>query len=97
MVKKTHNQIQDDLEYIPLTDDETWSSYDLGCSAALLTAGFELLTLDRTNPHKVKFVFRREANIEKVADSFWANNLEQKSRSYWDNIKTLKNRLYSED
>jgi hypothetical protein len=98
MAKQLRNsEIEEDLEYIPLDDDEVWTSYDLGCSAALLTAGFELLTLDRTNQHKVKFVFKREANIEKVADSFWSNNLEQKTRSYWDNIKTLKNRLYSGD
>lgn len=69
---------------------------DLGCAAALQTAGFELLALDRENPHKVKFVFRREADIEKVADDFWSDRLEQKSRSFWDNIKNLKNRLYSE-
>lgn len=72
-----------------------YSNFDLGCSAALLTAGFELLHLDRTNPHKVRFVFQRELGIEKTADDFWSDHLEQKSRSFWDNIKTLKNRLYS--
>ncbi len=69
---------------------------DLGCAAALATAGFELLALDRQNLHKIKFVFRRSAGIEKVADNFWSDRLEQKSRSFWDNIKNLKNRIYSE-
>jgi len=68
---------------------------DLGCAAALLTADFELLSLDRENPRRVKFVFRREAEIEKVADDFWNGCLKQKSRQFWDNIKNLKNRLYS--
>lgn len=75
--------------------DEILATFDLGCAVALITANFELLTLDRENPRKVKFIFRREVGIEKVADDFWSNRLEQKSRSYWDNIKTLKNRLYS--
>ncbi len=76
-------------------DNDCFATYDLGCAAALTTADFELLTLDRTNPRKVQFVFRRDADIEKVADAFWADRLEQKSRSYWDNVKNLKNRLYS--
>lgn len=82
---------------VPLEGDEVFTSYDLGVSAALVTAGFSLLTLDRANPRKVRFIFRRETGIEKVADDFWSDRLEQKSRSYWDNIKTLKNRLYSNE
>ena len=68
---------------------------DLGCATALATAGFELLTLDRTNPRKVRFVFKLDEGIEKVADDFWADRLEVKARSFFDNLKMLKNRLYS--
>jgi len=97
MTKKLQNNQSKELQYIPLEGDEVYATFDLGCSAALLTAGFLLLTLDRTNPRKVRFIFRREVGIEKVADDFWADRLEQKSRSFWDNIKNLKNRLYSSD
>jgi hypothetical protein len=97
MTKTLRKKDSEELQYIPLEGEEVWTSYDLGCSAALATAGFELLALDKENPHKVQFVFRREVGIEKVADDFWADRLEQKSRSYWDNIKTLKNRLYSSE
>jgi len=69
---------------------------DLGAAACLLTAGFELLTLDRKNPRKVRFVFRRGAEIEKIADDFYFDRIQQKSRLFWDNIKNLKNRLYSD-
>ncbi|MFC1612732.1 DUF5659 domain-containing protein [Patescibacteria group bacterium] len=79
-----------------LEDNGVFANYDLGCAAALVTANFVLLTLDRENPRKVRFIFRREAGIEKVADDFWSDRLEQKSRSFWDNIKNLKNRLYSD-
>jgi len=77
--------------------EEFFTTTDLGIAAALLTANFELRTLDKSDSHKVKFLFSREENISKVADDFWSNRLEQKSRSFWDNIKTLKNRLYSND
>lgn len=72
-----------------------YSTYDLGCASALVTAGFEILDLDRTNPRKVNFIFKRDTGIEAVADDFWSDRLEQKSRAFWDNTKNLKNRLYS--
>jgi hypothetical protein len=89
-------KLQKQTEEVLLPIEEIVPVSDLGCASALQTAGFELLALDRQNPHKIKFVFRREAGIEKVADDFWSDRLEQKSRSFWDNIKNLKNRIYSE-
>ena len=97
MSKKLKTNQSEELQYIPLEGDEIIAVSDLGCAAALVTADFALLTLDRANPRKVRFIFRREAGIEKVADDFWSDRLEQKSRSFWDNIKNLKNRLYSDE
>lgn len=71
-------------------------TYDLGAAAALISAGFKLALLDKTNPNKVQFAFEREAGIEKVMDDYWADRLEVKARSFFDNLKMLKNRLYSE-
>ena len=97
MSKKLQDKQSEELQYIPLEGDDVMAVTDLGCASALTTAGFSLLTLDRENPRKVRFIFRREAGIEKVADDFWSDRLEQKSRSFWDNIKNLKNRLYSDE
>ena len=71
-------------------------TFDLGCSAALISAGFELVSLDKTNPRKVQFVFRKEIGIEKIVDSYWADRLEVKARTFFDNVKMLKNRIHSE-
>jgi len=71
-------------------------TFDLGAAASLVTAGFELVSLDKSNPKKAQFIFRREIGIEKVVDDFWADRLEVKARAFFDNIKMLKNRLYSE-
>lgn len=71
-------------------------TYDLGAAAALISAGFKLALLDKTNPNKVQFAFEREAGIERIMDDYWADRLEVKARSFFDNLKMLKNRLYSE-
>jgi len=71
-------------------------TFDLGCASALVSADFELVSLDKTNPKKVRFVFRREPGIENVVDEYWADRLEVKARTFFDNVKMLKNRIYSE-
>ncbi len=83
-----------DNEY--LEEDKKFSTFDLGCSAALISADFELVSLDKANPRKVQFIFRREIGIEKVVDDYWADRLQVKARAFFDNVKMLKNRIYSE-
>ena len=75
---------------------EFYLTYDLGCSSALVSSGFELFSLDKSNPKKVQFIFRREEGIENVTDDYFADRLEVKARSFFDNTKMLKNRIYSE-
>lgn len=76
---------------------EYWSSFDLGCSSALVSSGFKLVSLDKSNPKKVQFIFHREIGIEKIADDYFADRLNLKARGFFDNIKSIKNRLYSSD
>jgi hypothetical protein len=73
-----------------------YNTFDLGAAASLVTAGFVLAKLDKANPRKVQFIFRRDTGIEKVVDDYWTDELEVKARSFFDNIKMLKNRIYSE-
>ena len=73
-----------------------FSTYDLGVSAALLCADFELLSVDKENPRKALFIFQKAAGIEDVADRYFSDRLEIKARSYFDHLKALKNKLYSE-
>ncbi|MEO5646500.1 MAG: DUF5659 domain-containing protein [Candidatus Paceibacterota bacterium] len=82
---------------IPLDDPSfVWTTYDLGVSAALLCADFELLTVQKSDPRKALFVFKKEAGIEEVANKYFSDKLEVKARSYFDHLKALKNKLYSE-
>jgi len=74
----------------------TFSTHDLGCSAALLCAGLKLQKLDKINPRKVLFVFQYTADIDEKVDLYLANKLDVKARAYWDTIRALKNRLYAE-
>jgi hypothetical protein len=71
-----------------------FTTYDLGCSTALLCANFELLTIRKNDPRKALFVFRKQNGIEETANEYFADKLEVKARSYFDNLKAIKNKLY---
>lgn len=73
-----------------------WTTYDLGVSTALLCAGFELLAVQKSDPRKALFVFKKEGGIEEVANRYFGDKLEVKARSYFDHLKALKNKLYCE-
>lgn len=96
MTKPLQKSRPEEYRYIPSDGQINYFTFDLGCSAALINAGFELVSLDKANPRKVRFIFRREVDIEKVVDDYWADHLEVKARAFFDNIKMLKNRIYSE-
>lgn len=82
---------------MPLDDpDFVWTTYDLGVSAALLCADFELVAVERSNPRKALFVFKKESGIEETANSYFSDRLKVKARSFFDHLKALKNKLYSE-
>jgi hypothetical protein len=59
-----------------------------------LCAGFELIGIEKSNPQKALFTFKREGNIDEVANRYFANKLKVSARSYADNLKALKNKLY---
>ena len=80
----------------PDNAESVWTTYDLGVSAALLCADFELVAVEKSNPRKALFVFKKEDGIEETANGYFANRLKVKARSFFDHLKALKNKLYSE-
>jgi len=72
-----------------------FSTYDLGCSAALISVGFDLISLDKQNPRKVLFIFERKVGIDERVNDYFSDRLKVSARTLFDNIKMLKNRIYS--
>jgi hypothetical protein len=88
---------EEDVLRVPLDDYAHYLyTFDLGVSAALVTAGFELVWIDKSNPRKVQFIFKKKKGIGQALDEYWSNKLRVKARSLNDNTKMLKNRLYSD-
>jgi len=79
-----------------MENKQTYETYDLGCASALITAGGNLIELDRTDYRRVGFVFVCSFDLESSLDDFWKNKLQVDARTYFENTKMLKTRIYSE-
>lgn len=93
MIKKKTTRWSSDDSVDP---SDVFTTYDLGCASFLLCLGFKLDSLDRDNPRKALFMFKREPRIEEYANKYFTDEVEVKARSMFDSIKALKNKLYSE-
>jgi len=78
-----------------LDESDKFITYDIGLAAAVVTLGYDLWDVDKSNQKKSKFIFRRDEHIDKMIQEYWDNKLLLPARSLLDNQKMLKNRLYS--
>lgn len=83
-----------ELEYID--PSQSYSSFDIGLVAALISRGYELLAVDKTDRRKARFLIQRGNKIDAHINNYWDSKLDVDARSYFDNLKMLKNRLYSD-
>lgn len=78
-----------------ISTDNPFITYDIGLAASLVTLGYSLLDVDKSNPRKSQFMFNRDEHTEKMVNNYWDDSLTLPARSLIDNLKMLKNRLYS--
>ncbi len=75
--------------------EKVYTTSDLALASALVSLGFELLKLDRTNSKRVVFVFEADNYIQSDVEAFWNSKLRVDPIEYSDAQKYLKNRIYA--
>lgn len=77
-------------------NQDLFTTYDLGLSAALVAAGFHLETLDRSHPSRVLFIFLRNDQVDQAVNDYWGNDMTLPPQEYFNAMKSLKNQIYSQ-
>lgn len=67
---------------------------DLGLAAYLVTLGYQVAEVDKTDPRRQKFVFELE-NADDITRTYWGRQPNVDARAYYDSIKYLKDLLYA--
>jgi len=74
---------------------EQFLTYDIGLSATLLTLGYKLIDLEKSDVKKVQFIFLRDVGIDNAINNYWDGSLKIDARTLFDNLKRVKNQIYS--
>jgi len=64
--------------------------------AATICLWYSLDSVDQTNPHKVKFQFLRNKQLDELIESFWKRALRVEPLAYFNQLKILKGQIYGE-
>jgi hypothetical protein len=72
-----------------------YSSSDLGLST-VLSLYYPIDFIDKSNPQKVVFNFKREAGLDDLVANYWARRLQIEPQALLSQLKSIKTRLYEQ-
>ncbi len=77
------------------TSDNNYYTSDLALAAAI-SLFYPLEAIDRRSPQKAEFLFRRDAQLDKLIEAYWHGEMKVSPQAYFYQLKLIKTRLYEE-
>jgi hypothetical protein len=73
-----------------------WETHDIAIASALTCLDFPIISLNKSNPKRARFIFALSEGLTLSVEAFWAGNLRLDPQKYAFMLKTLKNRIYND-
>jgi len=83
-------------DYDASDNNRKFSTVDLALATAI-SLFYPLETIDRENPRKAQFVFKRDTGLDELITSYWRRELRCEPQAYFDAMRAIKGRLYDSD
>ena len=68
---------------------------DLGL-ASTIALFYPIETINKQNPRKAEFVFRKEKSLDALVEQYWRGLLQVEPQAYFQQLRLVKARLYGE-
>lgn len=78
-----------------LKENDFYKTADLALATAI-SLFYSLEAVDRQNPRKAQFLFKRNSKLDGLIDSYWREELKVEPQAYFNALRIIKTRLYSE-
>lgn len=65
--------------------------------AAVISLSHAIEEVDRQNPRKAQFIFRRTDDLDQVVDSYWKGQIQVEPQQFFNQLRVVKARLYGEE
>ncbi len=73
-----------------------YSSSDLALVTAI-SLFYPIETIDKTNPQKALFLFKREEGLDELVETYWRGELKVEPQAYFNQLRNIKSRLYENE
>lgn len=79
---------------IKKNQNEIFETTDLAIIIVLTLKDFPIERLDRTDPRRVKFVFKKNEELNQVIEDYWKGKIKVDPKRFFQELKILKTRIY---
>lgn len=76
-----------------INTDDLFSTSDLSLATAI-SLSFPVWAVDKSDPRRAEFLFKRERDLDLLIEAFWSNTLKVSPLLYFQQLRILKTRLY---
>ena len=78
-----------------LINNDYYATSDLSL-ATCISLFYPLESIDKKNPYKAEFLFKRDDSIDKLIEAYWKRELKVEPQAFFAQLKFIKSRLYSQ-
>jgi len=78
-----------------LNINDYYATSDLAL-VTVISLWYPIEVINRTNPSKAEFLFKRDEGLDKLVESYWRRELQIEPQSFFSQLKIIKSRLYGE-
>jgi len=74
----------------------SYSTSDLAL-ATVISLSYPIDEVDRQNPRRSQFLFRRDPDLDRLVESYWRGELQIEPQQFFNQLRIVKARLYGEE
>lgn len=89
------SRVQNCMKQEYLNVNDYYSTSDLALATAI-SIFYPVEAIDRQNPHKAQFLFKRNPELNQLIEGYWRGELKVNPATYFNQLKIIKARLYEE-
>lgn len=82
---------------INTNQNEIFETTDLSLVATITINNFQVESINKTDTHRVKFVFRKSERLTKIIQDFWDGKMTVEPKKFFQELKIIKTRIYSNE
>ncbi|MFA5348987.1 MAG: DUF5659 domain-containing protein [Candidatus Paceibacterota bacterium] len=79
-----------------IKENDLYHSADLALATAI-SLFYPLEAIDKQNPRKARFLFKRDSGLDELIESYWQGELKVEPQAYFNALRQVKARLYGEE